>query len=85
MKFNKTQLKSFILKEAKKLTLEEKWISEEELPLEGLEYDEVVPKQQEINLQEAKEETEKAKKLAEEIKRMKQLLDFRNPVLGETK
>jgi len=81
MKFNKKELKEFILSEARKIAVENNWIK----PEEEIQFETVMPeskKDEKAATEEYKEETKEAIKLAEEFKRMKQLLDFRNPLLG---
>lgn len=82
MKFNKEDFRKFVLSEVKKIAAKEGWIKEETINnVDKLKFENIVPKEQFIK--DSKEETKKVKKLAEELKRMKQLLDFRNPLLGE--
>ena len=82
MKFNKEKFRQFILAEARKVATEEGWIKEESNS-EEIQYEDVEPTEEVI--EEAKKQTKEVKKLSEELNRMKQLLDFRNPVLGEKK
>ena len=75
MKVSKDKIKEFILQEVKKISIEEGWslckstISESFVPNIDSE-------------EEVKVDIEEVKMLAEEFKRMKELVDFRRPLLG---
>jgi len=84
MILNKNQFKELLKQEVKKIALQEGWIKQETKELTLEDFDTITPKSSEVT-QEDLQETKVAIKLAEEFKRMKQLLDFRNPLLGEKK
>jgi len=84
MKFNKKNFEKFVLSEARKLAIEKDWMNESDFKDENIIFEEVEPNKEHI-VEESKKETKEAKTLVEELKRMKQLLDFRNPLLGEKK
>jgi hypothetical protein len=82
MKLTKQQFKKFILNEVKKIALVEGWS-------EDIEKAENATKTENINValeptkEEPKVELEEVKKLTEEFKRMKELIDFRSPLLRD--
>ena len=90
MKISEKEFKAFVLKEVKKIALDEGWLTENDLKrLEKENKKIVVESNQKQQPKETSgtisEETKEAKNLAEELKRMKYILDFRNPLLGEIK
>ena len=81
MKFNREEFRGFVLAEARKVAINEGWIEEDN---NEIDYEQVDSTSEKI-IEDAKDQTKEAKQLSEELSRMKQLLDFRNPVLGEKK
>lgn len=92
MKLTQEQFKQFILAEVKKIALEEGWIATDSLVVsEGVKSNEEAPivteevtTEQEI-VEEPKIEIAEVKRLAEEFSRMKELVDFRRPLLSNDK
>ena len=84
MKLNEQHFKELLKQEVKKFALKEGWIKEESKELTLEDFDTITPKATEVTKEDL-QETQVAIKLAEEFKRMKTLLDFRNPLLGEKK
>lgn len=91
MKLTKEQFKQFILDEVKKIAIEEGWIAgsaestvvtesekqASELPV--IKEEVIVAKE---TIEEPKIEIAEVKRLAEEFSRMKELVDFRRPLLS---
>lgn len=79
MKLTNEQFKQFVLSEAKKIATEEGWIVNTTNRLEKKELFE--NSNININTEADKVELGEVKMLAEEVKRMKELVDFRSPLL----
>lgn len=95
MGFNKEQLKKVILEELKKMVVQKQSVSDNQLQEQIVkedilnvntatkeDFEDVNPKEIIIDTEEARKEAKEVKKIAEEFKRMKELVDFRSPLLG---
>lgn len=82
MQFSKKQLEEYILSEVKKLAEKEGWAKK---PVRKMDTSDVVfedaNKVTEIAAEAEKVELKEVQMLAEEVKRMKDLVDFRSPLL----
>jgi hypothetical protein len=78
MKFTPESFKKFVLEEVKKIAIENKWINEDSF-VKIKEVETPIQSKEEI-LKESAEDIKETKMLSEELRRMKQLLDFRNIV-----
>lgn len=82
MKFSKKQLQEHILSEVNKIALKEGWIQESNvinIPAVDIKFEDANTVA--INEEVEKIELKEVKLLAEEVKRMKDLVDFRSPLL----
>ena len=82
MKFSKKQLQEHILSEVNKIALKEGWIQEVNIiniPAVDIKFEDANTVT--INEEVEKIELKEVKLLAEEVKRMKDLVDFRSPLL----